>query len=165
MSVNSTWQKFNVGSSHPVRVKLEHIQDSDPCDKTNCMLTRSVIAYLLSMYGETFKVRSTNHGLTLDFKGRRITFVFDTSTAKKIYNYDRVFKKTRSRKMAWETVGTGFKAKLMVEANTAIPVFPPMSEEIKEKLAQSKIAKRAKRKGSRIPPHPTRDAKARHLSL
>lgn len=165
MSINVTWQKFSVGSAHPAQVKTEHIQDSDPCDKTNCMLTRAVVSLLVSMYGETFKVRSTNHGLILDFKGRRITFVFDTNTAKKIYTYDRTFKKTHSRKAAWATVGKGFKSRLMVESNVAIPKFPPMSQETKDQLAKARIEKRALTKGLGRDIKPTREARARELSL
>ena len=152
--MNMAWKKFAVGTSHAVYVKLENIQDSDPCNKDNCMLSRAVIAHLLSLYGTKFKVKSTNHGLILELAGRRITFVFDTTTAKRIWEYDVTFKKTRSRTKAWSVIKP-FKAKLMVEANIAVPDREPMSEETKKRLAQ----RRKKH------PHPTREAQRRELSL
>ncbi len=158
--MNEAWKKFMVGSSHQVRVRADDIKDSDPCDKTNCMLTRAAMYLLLTMYGETFKVRSTNHGMILDIKGRRITFVFDTNTAKRIFIYDRTFTKTKSRSSAWASVKP-FYAKLMVESNIVIPTPEPMSAETKALLA-----KRRKERGRTGKEYvPTREKHRRELSL
>lgn len=153
-----SWEKFPVGSSHRARVRTEDIKDSDPCNKNNCMLSRAVIYLLVSMYGKKFKVKSTNHGLVLDIKDRRIVFVFDTATAKRIWTYDQTFKKTKSRSAAWQTVRP-FWAKLMVESNTQIPKWPAMSAETKEKLRKRRETE------PRPAYHPTRETARRELSL
>lgn len=157
--MNTAWKKFTVGSSHGTSVEAAHIADSDPCNKDNCMLTRSLTDTMSRYYDpKEFKIKSTNHGAIIYLKGRRITTVFDTGTAKKIFTYDRTFKKTHSRARALASVRP-FKAKLMVESNVATPTSPPMSEETKKKLAE---ARRAQGKKDY---HPTRKARARELSL
>lgn len=154
----ASWTKFSVGSSHIAHVKREHINNSEPCNKDNCMLSRAVVDLLVTLYGKKFKVKSTNHGVVLSFEGRRIVFVFDTNTAQKIWVYDNAFKKMHSVDKAWASVRP-FRAKLMVESNKALPVYPVMSDATKKAL-------RANRKANgRLGYHPTRETKRRELSL
>jgi len=80
-------------------------------------------------------IKATNHGLIFDIKGRRILTVFDTKTCEKIYNYDEIFTKTRSKEKARAAVKP-FTARLMVESNTAVPPRIPMTQEQKDALAE-----------------------------
>lgn len=128
--------KTSVGSRWNIPVKQEHIQDSDPCKKTNCMLTRALVDFLGTLFGEPaskYHVKSTNHGAIFDLHGRRLLVVFDRKTSVKIYNYDCTYTKTRNKTRAIASVKP-FKAKIMIESNTAVPKYPPMSEETKAKL-------------------------------
>ena len=127
---------FKPGDALYVNVGPEHIGDSDPCNKDNCMLSRSIIDFLVSTYGgkaSDFKVKSTNHGVTFDLNGRKYVVVFDTNTARRIYKYDQTFKETRSKEKARATVRP-FKTRMMIEASSAVTKWPTMSEETKSKL-------------------------------
>jgi hypothetical protein len=147
--------RLRVGMVIPVSVAQDHIDDSDPCDKDNCMLSRAFID-LLSQSGLSgpFRVKSTNHGVMWDLGTRRLVGVFDSKTARRIFTYDRVFKKTRSKIKAAATVKP-FLARIMIESNQAKPAFPPMSE----------AAKAALRDRPRKHKEATRAGKARDLSM
>lgn len=153
-------QKFSPGDAIHIGVGQENINDSDPCNKDNCMLSRAIIAWLVANYGgdpKRFGVKSTDHGVIFKLNGRLYVAVFDMRTAFRIYNYDQTFKKTRSKEAARKTVRP-FKARIMIERTTAIKRGPPMSAETKEKLR--KIRRKPKR-----PYEPTIRGSRRELSL
>lgn len=128
--------KYKPGDCIYVGVWPEHIHNSDPCNKDNCMLSRAFIAWLVATYGgsaNSFKVKSTNHGLTFELNGRKYIAVFDTKTGNKIYKYDQTFKQTRSKEKA-RSVVRRFVARVMIEASSAVTKWPAMSEETKAKL-------------------------------
>ncbi len=130
--------KTSVGSRWIVPVNKDHVADSEPCNKDHCMLSCALQALLTAIFGDgKFRVKSTNHGAIVDVNGRRLTFVFDTKTATRIYNYDRIFKRTHSKIQACASVKP-FTSKIMIEANVPIPVHPPMSDETKKQLAKHK---------------------------
>jgi len=127
---------LKVGTAFFSPVNPEHIQGSDPCNKDNCMLSRSLPDYLVAKFGgkaSDYKIKSTNHGTTFVLKGRRYVCVFDTKTAATIYRYDEIFRRTRSKEKARASVKP-FKARVMVEATQLLPKFPAMSEERKAYL-------------------------------
>lgn len=127
---------MKVGEVITLPVGNEHIRESDPCNKDNCMLTRAFIAYLVATYGgnaRDFKVKSTNHGTTFELHGRKYLAVFDSKTAATIYKYDQTFRETRSKEKARSGVRP-FKTRLMIESTTAATQWPPMSPETKAKL-------------------------------
>lgn len=127
---------FKPGDAFYVPVGQEHINDSDPCNKENCMLTRGIIAWLVANYGgdpKKFKVKSTNHGVTFILSGRRYVAVFDTKTAFRIYNYDQTYRNTRNKDAARKVIRP-FKARIMIESGVAVTKWPPMSAETKAKL-------------------------------
>lgn len=127
---------YKPGDAIYVPVEREHINDSDPCNKENCMLTRGVVAWLMANYGEgNYKVKSTNHGVIFEIKGRRYVAVFDTKTAFRIYNYDQTFRKTHSKEKA-RTGVRPFKARIMIESSVAATRWPRMSDETKKKLRE-----------------------------
>ena len=151
-------KRFAIGTAHRIRVKSEHIQNSEPCNKNNCMFTRAANETFARSIGGSFKIKSTNHGFVLEIGGRRIVCVFDTNTARKIFNYDRVFRKTGSHERAWATTKP-YWGKVMVESNNPLPKYPPMSEEAKKLLAERRET--IKRRGY----HATREAQQRQLSM
>lgn len=125
---------FKPGDSFTVPVKQEHINDSDPCNKDNCMVTRAIFAWLKANYGDrNFHVKSTNHGAIFRLGNREYVLVFDHATAAKIYKYDNLWKKTRSKEQAQKVISP-FKVRLMVEATRNVVVWPPMSDATKQKL-------------------------------
>ena len=131
MSRKST---LKVGTVITVPVEQEHIEDSDPCNKDNCMLSRAFFAHLVALFGDrNYKVKSTNHGVIFDLCGRRFTCVFNTKTANIIYTYDKLYTSSHSKTKARAAIKP-FTARLIVEASVAVPKFPPMSEETKAKL-------------------------------
>lgn len=128
--------RMKVGEVITIPVGSEHIRESDPCNKDNCMLSRALIAYLVATYGGSardFKVKSTNHGTTFELAGRKYLVVFDNRTATTIYKYDQTFKETRNKEKARSGVRP-FKTRLMVESTTAATRWPPMTDETKAKL-------------------------------
>lgn len=147
---------FKPGDSLYVNVGPEHIKDSDPCNKDNCMLTRALMQHLVKTYGgkpSDYKVKSTNHGTTFELGGRKYVAVFDTKTARRIYTYDQTYRDTRSKEKARAGVRP-FTTRMMVEATTVATKWPPMSEETKAKLralpSKAKVASYApKTTGSR----------------
>jgi hypothetical protein len=56
-------KSFKVGGVMTPRVTQQHIDDSDPCDKENCMLSEGFVDYLTEKFGadKNYKVKSTNH--------------------------------------------------------------------------------------------------------
>jgi hypothetical protein len=127
---------IKVGTVIPVQVTREDIDASYPCDKDSCMLTRAGIRTLKERFGDdNYRVKSTNHGMTFDIGGHRVLCVFDHQTGHRIYQYDEVYKKTRSVAKA-RAAAKPSKAKLMVESCQRIPVYPPMSEETKKALRE-----------------------------
>lgn len=126
--------KISIGSRWIIPVKQEHINESDPCNKDKCMLTRALKAFLAENFGQVnYRVKSTNHGTVFDIHGRRLTAVFDTGTGNTIYGYDQTFKKTRSKARAIAGVKP-FSARIMIESNSAVPKFAPMTAEAKARL-------------------------------
>jgi len=152
---------FRPGDALYVNVGPEHISDSDPCNKDNCMLTRAFADHLVKTYGgkvSDYKVKSTNHGTAFELNGRRYICVFDTKTAKRIYTYDQTFRDTRSKRKARATQSK-FQTRLMVEASTVATKFP-MSEERKEYLRNL-----PPRKKSEVSYVPKNTGSRRELSL
>lgn len=128
--------RMKVGEVITIPVGNEHIRESDPCNKDNCMLSRALTAHLVATYGgnaRDFKVKSTNHGTTFELGGRKYLVVFDNKTATTIYKYDQTFKDTRSKEKARSGVRP-FKTRLMIESTTAATKWPPMDPETKAKL-------------------------------
>lgn len=126
---------LKVGDRMSLQVQQEQIDQSIPCHKGKCMLTLAFLAVIERWFGPgNYNVRSTNHGLTFDLDGQRYVCVFNHKTGDYIYRYDETYRKTRSAVRARATVKP-FTAKLMVESRQRKPVFPPMSEETKAKLA------------------------------
>jgi hypothetical protein len=143
MAMSKAKAKLKVGTVIPVAVTREKIDRSLPCDKGKCMLTLSGISVLESEYGPgNYNVKSTNHGMTFDINGHRLLTVFDHLTAHRIFQYDEIYKKTRSiaKARAWVKP---FKAKLMVESNQKIRRGEPMSAETKKQLRDLKARGRA----------------------
>ncbi len=129
-------KRIKVGTAFTIPVGREHIDASDPCDKTRCMFTQAFLAYLIALYGDrNYRMKSTNHGVIFELSGHVLTCVFDTKTAETIYRYDAIFTKTKSAEKARASVKP-FKAKLMVESCVKKTVSPPMSEEKKAQLAE-----------------------------
>lgn len=127
---------FRPGDPLYIPVDNQHICDSDPCNKDNCMLTRALIAFLVSTYGgkaSDYKVKSTNHGTIFELNGRKYFAVFDTKTASRIYKYDQTFRSTRSKEKARAGVRP-FTTRMMIESSTAVKKGPPMSTKVKEHL-------------------------------
>lgn len=143
--------KMSVGDVITIPVGTEHIRESDPCNKDNCMLSRALDSYLVATYGgkaSDFKVKSTNHGTTFELSGRKYLVVFDHRTATTIYKYDQTFRDTRNKEKARSGVRP-FKTRLMVESSTAVIKWPPMSDETKAKLRA--IPKKEKAKATYVP--------------
>ncbi len=150
------WKDFFLGSAHPIKVEPVHVEASTPCDKQNCMVNLAIYDLLCGVYGEhNFKLKSTNHGIILYLKGRRITGVFDTRTCERIWSYDRIYKKTKSEAKAKAACRNGFKVRVMVESNLK-HVPEPMSEEAKKKLKAHK-----RDRSSRVSQH----SRQRQLSM
>ena len=131
-------RSIKVGMVFPLYVKQKNIDDSVPCDKPHCMLSLSGRDLLISRFGPgDYNVRSTNHGMTFDIGGNRVLCVFDHLTGHRIYKYDEIYKRTKSMERARASVKP-FNAKLMVESCQKIPVYPSMSAEKKELLAEQR---------------------------
>lgn len=129
---------LTIGTVWPVPVMRDQIDESTPCCKEKCMVALAFIAYIISVLGDDrvkFTVKATNHGMRLDIQGRRILFVFDSKTADRIFLYDAIFRKTRSAEKAKKAIRP-FTARMMIESNSATPVYPPMTEAKKEELRQ-----------------------------
>lgn len=157
-----TKRELKVGTVIPTKVEQRHINDSDPCNKDNCMLQRSFVGQLVSLFGGKigdYKVKATNHGLIFRLNGREFVCVFDTKTGHRIYNYDKIFKATRSKEKARASVKP-FMARLIVEATRKLPVWPAMSEETKKKLRAL-----PKKRKSEIVYAPRKTGSQRELSL
>lgn len=119
----------------PVDKDLD-VQQSDPCNKDNCMLSRAFIRYLVETYdgkSSDYKVKSTNHGVSFELKNRKYLAVFDTKTAARIYKYDQTFKTTRSKEKARAGVSS-FTTRMMIESSGAVIKWPAMSEKVKTHL-------------------------------
>lgn len=151
--MTSKTTRLKPGTIIPTQVAQPHIDNSDPCNKDNCMLSRAIFAHLVSVYGDrNFRIKSTNHGVIFDLAGRRYTGLFDTKTAQKIYAYDEIFKTTHNKAKARAAIRP-FKARLIIEKSMAVPVPPPMSAEDKVRIRKyphnNNQAHRAKKTGSR----------------
>src|SRR5215468_3330126 len=126
--------KFRPGDAIYLRVEREHIDDSDPCNKDECMVNRAFYSWYGNTYGHSnCKAKSTNHGLTFELNEREYGVVFDTKTATKIYNYDSLYRRTHSKQQARASVKP-FTVRLMVERSVAVTKWPKMSQETKERL-------------------------------
>ena len=60
--------KFRPGERFVVPVRQEHIDDSDPCNKENCMVNRGALSWFAEKYGDR-KMKSTNHGIIFQLRG------------------------------------------------------------------------------------------------
>lgn len=119
-----------------VKVEDEHVQESDPCNKSNCMLTRALSDHLVKTYGgkhSQYKVKSTNHGATFELNGRRYTSVFDSKTARRIYTYDQTFRDTKSAAKARAGVRP-FKTRIIIESSKRVVTKAAMTTEVKKHL-------------------------------
>src|SRR5262249_41147560 len=96
--------RVNVGDVIPTPVSREAIDRSTPCQKDECMVFEGFDDLAKTHQLPVRKVKVTNHGLVFDLGGRRILTVFDTKTADRIYNYDALFRKTRSKEKARASV-------------------------------------------------------------
>jgi hypothetical protein len=133
------------GDALYVPVNNEHICDSDPCNKDNCMLTRALIVHLVATYGgkaSDYKVKSTNHGTLFELNGRKYMAVFDTKTASRIYKYDQTYRTTRSKEKARAGVRP-FTTRMMIESSTTIAKGAPMSTTVKEHLRSLRRKKKS----------------------
>lgn len=149
---------FKPGDAFYVPVGPEHIFDSDPCNKDNCMVNRAFLSWFAQTYGHAnCKAKSTNHGIIFEHEGRKYAAVFDTKTAGRIYKYDQTFRNTRSKAKARAAVRP-FTVRMMVESSTTITEGPKMSEEAKQRLRQA-----AHKKPEIYSPRPA--SKRRELSL
>jgi hypothetical protein len=126
---------IKVGTVIPLKITRENIDESTPCDKGTCMATLSGIQTLESRFGkQNYRVRSTNHGMTFRINGYDVLTVFDHQTSHNIYQYDEIYRRTKSIAKARASVKP-FKAKLMVESCQKAPIYPAMSEATKKDLA------------------------------
>lgn len=119
-----------------VQVENGHVQESDPCNKSNCMLTRAFSDHLVKTYGgkhSDYKVRSTNHGTIFELNSRKCVAVFDTKTARRIYTYDQTFRDTRSATKARDGVRP-FKTRIVIESSSKVTKKPAMTTEVKKHL-------------------------------
>lgn len=136
--------RFKVGDVLTIPVEQDHINDSDPCNKDNCMVNRAFLAWYSQTYGHAnSRAKATNHGLTFQLEGRRYTVVFDHRTGNRIFGYDQCYINTRSKDQARKSVRP-FKVRLVFEASVAVVKWPSMSEETKEKLRDHKGIKKPK---------------------
>lgn len=145
MAKHKPKSRFAVGNVLNIDIRPEHISDSDPCNKDNCMLSRALPDYLVATYGGSardYKVKSTNHGTTFELNGRKYLAVFDSKTANRIYKYDQIYRETRSKEKARSGVRP-FTTRLMIESSVVATKWPPMSEETKAKLRSLPRKKRA----------------------
>lgn len=136
MTKHKAPMSFKVGGVIYVCVEDEHVQESDPCDKSNCMLTRAFSDYLVKTYGgkhSDYKVKSTNHGCIFELNGRRYVAVFDTRTARKIYVYDQTFRDTKSAAKARAGVRP-FKTRILIESSSKVAAKSAMTTEVKKHL-------------------------------
>jgi hypothetical protein len=141
---------IKVGTVIPIEVTQEDIDNSTPCDKGNCMLTRAGIRTLKSRFGDqNYKVKSTNHGMTFDINGYRVLTVFDHQTGHRIYQYDETYKRTRNVAKA-RAAARPSRAKLMVESCQRVPVYPAMSEATKQALRGRPKTKGAVKTGIKV---------------
>jgi hypothetical protein len=125
---------IKVGTVIPLKITRENIDESTPCDKGTCMATLSGIETLETRFGkQNYRVKSTNHGMTFRINGYDILTVFDHQTSHNIYQYDEIYRRTKSIAKARASVKP-FRAKLMVESCQKAPVYPPMSAETKAAL-------------------------------
>ena len=135
MGKHAPKQKFRPGDAFYLQVRQEHIDDSDPCNKDNCMVTRAATAWYAETYGHAnSKAKSTNHGFRFQLNGRSYLAVFDHKTAFRIFNYDKAYRTLHSKKKAQKTVRP-FNVRMMIESSVAVTKGPPMSDETKERLA------------------------------
>ena len=85
--------KFKPGDAFYVQVRQEHINDSDPCNKENCLVNGGALSWFAEKYGDR-KMKSTHHGIIFQLNGWKYVAVFDTKTAFRIYKYDQAFRST-----------------------------------------------------------------------
>ncbi len=134
MGKHKAKSSFKPGDAFYVPVKKDSIDNSDPCNKDHCMVTRGFVKWGEEQYpGVNLKPKSTNHGIIFQLNGRKYVAVFDNRTAFRIYNYDQTYRKTHSKEKARATVRP-FAVRIMIESSEAIEKWPAMSEETKRKL-------------------------------
>lgn len=139
--------KLEKGTTINLYVSRENIDISEPCKKDLCMLTMSVGEYLKDTYGSgNYYIKSTTNGCKFTLDGYRYTCAFPPATAKKIFNYDRTFKKTHSKEKTRSSV-TPFRSKLMVMESHKIPA--PDTPEVRKRKneSQNRIYHEKKAKG------------------
>ena len=127
------------------------------------MLSRALTDWLVENFGgnaRDYKVKSTNHGTTFVMNGRRYVCVFDSNTARRIYNYDRTYTRTRSKSQARSGVKP-FKTRLMIEATQLLPKPEPLTEERKTYLRSL----RGKEKAGHVYAPKAKTGTRRELSL
>lgn len=140
-------KRLKTGTVIRLAISRRNIDESDPCKKENCMLTRAFTEYLNSIYGSAhYYVKSTTNGCKFTLGEYRYEVAFPSATAKKIFNYDCVYKKTHDKAKTRASVRP-FRSRVVITGSSKIP--PPVTAEKRKYLNnyQNKTAADRRAKG------------------
>lgn len=127
------------------------------------MLTRAFTEYLRNTYGSGhYYVKSITNGAKFTLDDYRYEVAFASATAKKIFNYDCLYKKTHDKEKTRASVRP-FKSRVVITGSAKIP--PPSTEAKREyqKQWQNRVA--AERRASGDPRANRKYTGAREISL
>jgi hypothetical protein len=138
-------KRLKIGDAIPLSVTRSVIDCSEPCCKEDCMVSEASKVALRQKFGEhqQYYLSSTTNGVKFTIDGWRYTAAFPPSTAKKIFNYDQVFKQTGNAFLARKSVDP-FRTKLVVI--DAAKIAPPLTPEQRKRQNEYQNRKSAERR-------------------
>ena len=119
--------RLSKGTTIPVSVSRSIIDASEPCKKDECMLSLGAHEALTKAYGRrNYHIKSTTNGMMFTLDSYRYTTAFPPATAKKIFNYDRIFTRSKDKNAARSSIRPFSTNVMIIEIHK---IAPPASAE------------------------------------